>query len=1091
VQVGTGSVFRTRTNESGFYAAPGLPVGAYEIRAEMQGFRRAVITGVTLQVNQNAQINVVLEVGQLAESVQVVGETPLVDTAGATLGQVIENRRIQQLPLNGRSALALTLLTAGVISNAGPTNSGFGDRGIQISSLSINGSPNSMNAQMLDGNNNVLSYVGEVGVPPAVDAVEEFKVQSGAMSAEFGFTAGGAVNLVTKSGTNQYHGTAYWFVRNDQFDARNTFAVRRLPLRYNQHGGSLGGPVLKDRLFGFFNWEQYLMRRSSPRISSTPIAEWREGDFRRRLNATGQLIPIYDPATTRANPAGAGLVRDLFPNNIVPKERFDKITPKILAFWPAPNKAPINAFTQSQNFQDENKTRVDWTQVNFKIDYRLSQSNSMFLRYTEAEHDTSGNSIFLDQTVGQDRNDDQRNRNAVFSDTHTFSPTLINNLRVGLMRQYFTFRAANGGKEWPSRLGLPPIVPNDQFPQIDFGFGTIGGQAYGTRGSLNWDIQNMLTKIAGNHTLKTGLNYRLLYGGNRQGSALSGNYAFGGLTSNPQSPAGTGCNLAQFLQGEVSSAGVDRILGNSWHGYAWSAFFQDDWKVTRRLTLNMGLRWDFQKKPYERHNGHINFDPFTREPITGLPGVIVYAGVNGQPRAFMNEDYNDLGPRFGFAWDLLGTGKTVFRGGYGIYYPSIFWRNFLGTTTLFSTTRTSYVAQGPGLRAFRFADGFPYAPIESPGAAAGPSALLGQGVSYREADGTTPITQQWNASLQHQIGEWLIDATYAANKGNHFAAAGYNLSQVKPELRQQLGQSLFDPLPNPYAGKIPGGLGASTVTRERTLMVFPHYNGVSVDNPRLGNYLSHQLQLNLRRQFASGLLLLFAYTAGKKMSDSQQIPVNFGGPQGQFEIEGALEIGFQDGLYNRAVNKSIDPADVAQRTVISVLYELPFGRGKPWSPANVVLQKLVSGWQVNTIGVMQTGIPLVVRGANNNAANRPDSTGQSARLDNPTRQRWFNTGVFVNPPPFVLGNIGRVLPDVRTPGTVNFDLSLLKDTRLGERYTLQFRAEAFNFLNHVNLGAPSASFGAGPDGKNVSATFGTISSARDARVVQFGLKFIF
>ncbi|MBM3747748.1 MAG: TonB-dependent receptor, partial [Acidobacteria bacterium] len=296
VQVGTGSVFRTRTNESGFYAAPGLPVGAYEIRAEMQGFRRAVITGVTLQVNQNAQINVVLQVGELAESVQVVGETPLVDTAGATLGQVIENRRIQQLPLNGRSALALTLLTAGVVSNAGPTNSGFGDRGIQISSLSINGSPNSMNAQMLDGNNNVLSYVGEVGVPPAVDAVEEFKVQSGAMSAEFGFTAGGAVNLVTKSGTNQYHGTAYWFVRNDQFDARNTFAARRLPLRYNQQGGSLGGPVLRDRLFGFFNWEQYLMRRSSPRIASTPIAEWREGDFRRRLDANGRMIPIHDPA---------------------------------------------------------------------------------------------------------------------------------------------------------------------------------------------------------------------------------------------------------------------------------------------------------------------------------------------------------------------------------------------------------------------------------------------------------------------------------------------------------------------------------------------------------------------------------------------------------------------------------------------------------------------------------------------------------------------------------------------------------------------------------------------------------------------------
>jgi len=225
-----------------------------------------------LQVNQNAEVNLVLELGQLAETVSVVGEAPLVDTGGATLGEVIENRRVQDLPLNGRNALALTLLTAGVISNAGPTNSGFADRGIQISSVSINGGPNSMNAQTLDGNNNVLSYVGEVGVPPAVDAVEEFKVQSGTMSAEFGFTAGGVVNLVAKSGTDQLYGTAYEFLRNDKLDARNTFAPSKLPLRYNQFGGSVGGPIIKDRIFGFFNnYEVYRLRSSSPRIRSVPI----------------------------------------------------------------------------------------------------------------------------------------------------------------------------------------------------------------------------------------------------------------------------------------------------------------------------------------------------------------------------------------------------------------------------------------------------------------------------------------------------------------------------------------------------------------------------------------------------------------------------------------------------------------------------------------------------------------------------------------------------------------------------------------------------------------------------------------------------
>ena len=264
--------------------------------ASATGFKRALRTGVVLQVGQNASINITLDVGQVAETVEVQAEAPLVDTGSATLGAVIENRRVRDLPLNGRNALALTLLNSGVISNAGPTNSGFGDRGVQISSLSINGSPNSMNAQMLDGNNNVLSYVGEVGVPPAVDSVEEFKVQSGTMSAEYGFTAGGAINLVTKSGTNQFHGTLYEFLRNDKFDARNTFAARKLPLRYNQFGGSLGGPIIKNRTFGFINLEEYRLRQSTPRISTVPIDEWRHGDFSNFRTAQGQLIPIYDPA---------------------------------------------------------------------------------------------------------------------------------------------------------------------------------------------------------------------------------------------------------------------------------------------------------------------------------------------------------------------------------------------------------------------------------------------------------------------------------------------------------------------------------------------------------------------------------------------------------------------------------------------------------------------------------------------------------------------------------------------------------------------------------------------------------------------------
>jgi len=286
-------------------------------------------------------------------------------------------------------------------------------------------------------------------------------------------------------------------------------------------------------------------------------------------------------------------------------------------------------------------------------------------------------------------------------------------------------------------------------------------------------------------------------------------------------------------------------------------------------------------------------------------------------------------------------------------------------------------------------------------------------------------------------------------------------------------------VPNPLSGRVPGGLGAGTTTRERTLLPYPQYQGVTVSSPLLGNYTSHQLQLTVKRNFKSGLFVNFAFTGGKKMSDSNVSPTN------DFGFEATGESGFQDGYFNRKLNRSIDPNDVSKRLAVTLLYELPFGKGKS------LLSRMAGGWQVNSIGIMQTGLPLIVRGANNFVSDRPDSTGTSAKIDNPTRAKWFETNAFINPVEFFLGNVGRTLPDVRTPGTMNWDLSLLKNTRIRERFNLQFRAEAFNFLNTVNWGSPSASFSPGPDGKNISATFGAIFSARDARVVQMGLKLLF
>lgn len=1078
--VATNQTFVAETTGDGLYSAPNLAVGEYTISVEKGGFRRAIRSGVQLQVDQRAQVDFRLEVGTVAETVEVKGEAPLVDTTNTSIGKVVDQRRVTELPLNGRNALALTLLTPSVKSNAGPTSSGFADRGIQLSSISINGGPNAMNGQLLDGGNNIQSYIGEVAINPGVDSVEEFKVQSGAMSAEYGFTAGGIINMVTKSGTNQFHGTAYEFLRNDALDARNTFAPTKPPFRYNQFGASVSGPVIKDRTFFFGNWEEFRYRRSQVRIGSFPTAQQQAGNFSDLRNTNGTLIPIYDPYSTQGS--GTTATRQIFPGNVIPSSLIDPVAKNINQFYPIPNRTPTDPNTNSNNFQNLASEIQSMRQYSLKGDHRFSNSNSIFGRFSFFNHKTDngagGATIYPNEVVAK-RDDDLKNWNVVISDTHVFTPTTLNEFRIGATRGAFPFVVRSFGGDWPAKLGLPSIVPSDTVPVINNGLPGFNTGTAGYRGSLNWQFLDTVNLIRGAHSVKIGFDLRLLQGHNLQRSAPSGSYTFNAaLSGNPTAPAGTGSAYASFLMGAVQNANVSTHVGESQVSHSISGFIQDDWKLTRRFTMNMGMRYDFQSQPVERNNGATNFDPTCRLP-NGLLGCTVFAGVDGQPRNWKRQDLSNWGPRFGFAFDVFGNTRTILRAGYGILYPSQMWRENYPSANGFAQTSTSYPQADPNRPAFRLQQGFPSAPIPPQGRGLGPAAFLGGTVTFDEDDGTIPMSQQFTVSLQQQLfGSWLFEGSYAGNLGRGFTAGSYDMNQLDPQYLS-LGQALQQQVANPYQGMVPGALGGATISREQSLKPFPYYSAINVRNPRLGSYSSHLFLLSAEKRMSGGLTMLFSYTAGKIISDSLQTPVNFG------PIEQASIVGYQNGKYNRRAERSLDPTDVSQRATVSLLYELPFGRGQQgWN-------RLIGGWQINTIGIMQTGIPLNVTGANNQRATRPDSTGVSAKLDNPTADKWFDTTQFVNPTPFSFGNVGRVLPDVRAPGTVNWDLSFIKNTRIVERANLQFRAEMFNFLNHVNLGIPNTSFSPGPDGRNQSGAFGTITSARDARTIQLALKLSF
>ncbi|MGH9657739.1 MAG: TonB-dependent receptor domain-containing protein, partial [Bryobacteraceae bacterium] len=500
----------------------------------------------------------------------------------------------------------------------------------------------------------------------------------------------------------------------------------------------------------------------------------------------GALFPNFDPATTRANPAGSGFVRDPLAGNSVPRSRMDPLSLRVLEHMPLPNVAPNNVFTNSNNFLGLASSPSDQGVTNIRIDHRFSDSDSVFGRYSVTRNTRRDKGFGLGAADPNARNDQRDNHNFILTGTHVFSPTLINEIKGNITRQNLPFLHPSFDQNWPEKLGYPRIIPQDQFPPIVItGLLGIGSDGFsgGKRAQHNVQLADSLTWVRGKHQIKFGVDQRWIRLNWVNRLNPSGRFNFSsGLTNDPQRPAGTGIGLATFLLGEVSGGQLGKRPFFSFHAWSHGSYVQDDFKITPRLTLNLGLRYDVASGPVERHNKHSNFDPFVVNPETRLPGVLTYAGATA-PRTFVDRDYNNFGPRVGFAYDLTGDGKTALRGGYGLVYLLSESGDAQGdaSNSLGFEVVTPFVAPTGGpFKAFQFSTG-PSAILEPRGASGGPSAFRGLAVRYQDRHAPAPYLQQYNLTIQRQIaGAWVASASYAGSRGVKLFGANYNVNQMDP-----------------------------------------------------------------------------------------------------------------------------------------------------------------------------------------------------------------------------------------------------------------------------------------------------------------------
>ncbi len=1032
---------RTATsNASGDYSFPLLPVGNYWVGAELQNFRPTKRTGVRLNVDQVLRIDLELAPGGIAEAVEVQAATVAIDTESATVGQLVTQKQITDLPLNGRSFLSLLFLGGGAVMTTGEQGTmrqGMGD------AISLMGARPTSNNFMIDGTSNVDTSLGTPAVILSVDAMEEFKEQTKTYSAEYGFSAN-QVNLVTKSGTNEYHGALFYFGRNDALDAKNFFdspTAAKPKLDQKQFGGTVSGPIVKNKTFVLFNYEGFRRDAGSTGFGTVPTPDQLAGHF---------TTTIIDPLTGQP-----------FPNNTIPQSRFSRLAQVAIKdnWFPAPNtNAPQG------NYQYVRTLPTTQDQFTGRLDQDLGHFGRAFFRFTKTTYQNTSSQT-LTPGVG-DELFKQDTTNWQVQHTWPIKNNVVNVLRVGRIEATANQESNGCSQADVAALAITGVfqdipTPQNGCPGIAItGYGRVGGAVndYTASNQPMWDISNTTTWITGNHTFKFGANYRRWWLQRDLAADLLGDWTYGvGFTGN---------YVADMLLGYYSGSSVFQPgpfpvqgrVGNprEFNLYYFAPYVQDDWKVNSKLTLNLGLRYDYRNVPYETNNRmgwrNLNYAPgglLVADPSLATGGIVdgSYYQEAGRRSPDNPDAWKVFAPRLSFAYRLGEQGNTVVRGGWGIFYDSAEGREMDGAADIYPyTSRGNYQQTLNQTAPLRTSDQL--YPSFTSGGVATPAAnsFLAVNMSPQPRN---PYFQQWSLGVQHQFAKSTsAELNYVGSHGSNLLMR-INIAQAYP----------YSPDNPTVAGRKP----------------YPNF-GTYIDSVWNGYSDYHGLNAILTHR-GRGLLATLAYTWSKS-TDSKSAAAGIGG---------SAFNGWQGFLNNHdpARDHGLSDFDVDHRVVASFVWNLPFGKGeKVAGDATGLTQAIIGGWQLNGIYTWQRGFPITIQAVDVGGVldtfgtNRANIVGDIHSGGGTTTQ-WFNTAAFAQPALGQFGDSGRNI--LRGPGINNLDLALFKNFSL-PKSTLQLRVEAFNAFNHPQwLGVST----------NISApTFGVVTSARDGRIVQLGAKFL-